>query len=377
MPLERDNIFSGFWFNQRVNRVANAFPMFPGNLAHLLKRFGLPLDIKHRFYYRLFIGFVNWFSSGFAFGILRFSKVVDFSPAQNGMEKEILKFLEIIGLGGTGAVASLAVLGLFWKADEAFSKEAIEEISARLIRTEFHAPKIEALTVFSTVFNRVFGDDHFTIRCFLFSILFSFLLVSITIAAQHATIDGFDILLFDHNPIDVAFSMLFYLSINGIIDYISLLKTRIILRNFAKNHQYRFVFFLVFDFLATVFLVHVALFIWFLQIWYEVNSLRSDFYLIFLKDLLNYIAGSFFIIEPDVEVGYFRPFIFSTFFTSIWLWLFVSGWVLIHIFAGFRNTWRFLVWALPVRTKPLRAIGEVAALIVALCFIIGGIFSST
>ena len=56
------------------------------------------------------------------------------------------------------------------------------------------------------------------------------------------------------------------------------------------------------------------------------------------------------------------------------MWLFVTGWYVFRHAARFQMLLAALQWALPIKTKPMRAIGEVAALGTALAFVVLGVF---
>ena len=65
---------------------------------------------------------------------------------------------------------------------------------------------------------------------------------------------------------------------------------------------------------------------------------------------------------------------YTTFMTSIWIWLSVSGWLFVKYAANFQTVLRALQFALPIKTKPMRAIGEAAALVAVFIILIVGAF---
>ena len=66
----------------------------------------------------------------------------------------------------------------------------------------------------------------------------------------------------------------------------------------------------------------------------------------------------------------FGIFFYSTFFTSVWVWLYAGSIALIRLGAHSAPVLRVLQFALPIRTKPLRAIGTVAFIP---CILVSGI----
>jgi hypothetical protein len=63
----------------------------------------------------------------------------------------------------------------------------------------------------------------------------------------------------------------------------------------------------------------------------------------------------------------------STLFASMWIWLSALGWLLIRLSARAGALLGRLLAVLPVRTHPMRAIGEAAAMFFGLLFLVTGL----
>ena len=60
------------------------------------------------------------------------------------------------------------------------------------------------------------------------------------------------------------------------------------------------------------------------------------------------------------EDSLFGVTLYTTYFTSVWLWAYAASIMLIRLSMFIRPVWKFLRWALPIDAKPLRSIGIVA-----------------
>ena len=64
--------------------------------------------------------------------------------------------------------------------------------------------------------------------------------------------------------------------------------------------------------------------------------------------------------EKGELANHHYAYFYTTFFTSVWLWLYVSSTALIRMASRSDPLLRFLRYILPIEDKPLRAIGIVA-----------------
>ena len=138
--------------------------------------------------------------------------------------------------------------------------------------------------------------------------------------------------------------------VNLIPDYFSLLETRWMMR-FAASSNW-FLLALLLDFLATTFIafaVWVPIMLGFFLVAGE-TATQS------MGDLLGLVT----------IVGFF-----STFFTSIWLWLYVLSIPVSRVLLRMNSGVGFLLRVTDVERQPFRSIGFVSVIIVSVLFALG------
>ena len=62
----------------------------------------------------------------------------------------------------------------------------------------------------------------------------------------------------------------------------------------------------------------------------------------------------------------------TTLFTSVWVWLYGIGWIIVYNGSRIQRILEILQFLLPIKIRPMRAIGEAAAIVTALFFVILG-----
>lgn len=308
------------------------------------------------------------------------------------MDEEIVNFLQLFGFSGSGITATVTVLALFWKADEFFSNEMIEALSTKLTDLKLSKKKLDWTEYFSGIFDRIFTKDHLSLRCFLFSCLFSILFLFIITLLMIATTElraVFIELLRVANKSGAMFAISWIFFTNIFADYLSLLETRIILKYLKNPNIIGTAVLLTIDFLMTTiiyFLMYFASYcILFIVVFSIGNDLLNSQFPIIISGLLEIAPKLFQSFIGLISMALlFETFsfhneealllisIYTTYFTSIWIWLFLASWVLTALITRLSNVLRILQWALPIRTKPLRALGVVSASLVALVYLAMG-----
>lgn len=286
---------------------------------------------------------------------------------------------QLLGFGGTGLATSLAVLGLFWKADDAFSNEFREALSNKLQRMKVDTSEANWPLSFARMFDRIFGDRYLSLKCFGRSCLASALAVLLLSALNLSLYPG-QYELFDAEQVLVI--VFIAVSFNFIPDYISLVETRWIVRVLTRHNFSGAIIFaiLIADLIVTIFLFFVVgggfvfslivLVRHFAPTLYPALDLSFADLIVRIYDTL--ILHGIYLIPTGAPFS-FGVFLYSTLFTSAWIWLFVAGWFVVRNGSRFQKVLAILQFALPIRTKPMRALGEVAALVTALTFIFLGI----
>lgn len=70
----------------------------------------------------------------------------------------------------------------------------------------------------------------------------------------------------------------------------------------------------------------------------------------------------------DTSDGLLGPVFYSTFFTSLWLWLYALSQVAVRLAGRIAPALTFLKWALPIEERPLRSLGLVAAALACVAY---------
>ena len=239
------------------------------------------------------------------------------------------------------------------------------------------------------LFDNVFDEHHFTMRCILRSCIVS--LFSITV------IFVLFLILSKNTPaqwwiywanvpvIHIFIGLVPPIIFNLVTDYFALLETRwVIYAMRGKGGKYRLVLFLVVDFVATIF-VFIIVF-GFISAYLKDGLLSyfgagrnygfglSDFLYSYRDTIyltLEYFRG--FTIDPQ-DVRYFEtPILFySTFATSIWVWLSFLAVVSSRILnAIVKRTWsRWKVKFLDVEDKPFQSLAWSMRLLIIFVYIV-------
>jgi hypothetical protein len=309
-----------------------------------------------------------------------------------GADSVDFSLLDVLGFGGTGVATTLAVLGLFWRADDAFSDELRDLLTQKLQGLKVPTEAVDWPQGFARLFDRVFGARHLSLNCFLRSCIASLIAVALLIGLG-AGLHGYGIDLLNRDAV-VAF-LFFFFAFNLGADYLSLLETRWVLSRLGQQPgALRHAAWLVFDFVLTS-LIFVVVGLIFALAMNVTAALIEQTYgreaaAYAVKVSIPMIAERFFDYGLYLEATPLREvsgtaetparflnlgfFYYSTLLTSLWLWLFIAGWAVVRSAARFQTLLGWLQFALPIRTKPMRAIGEVAALITALVFVVLAIF---
>jgi len=201
-------------------------------------------------------------------------------------------------------IAAVIYVSISWFGDRHLSPGAKETLSLWLWG-EFRSTWVQQ---FCVLFDTVFGERHLSWRCFVRSSLFSVLAVIFVLNLLGSRIFS------DTNahPIVQAAILVFGILLNTIVDYFSLLETRFVLRSFRKVSTLSGqLLMLVVDMALTA---AIALFFFALVAYVAGRTLT-------VGGIIAIVAG----LDPYSLVFY------STFFTSVWSWLFVLSTGIVRI----------------------------------------------
>jgi hypothetical protein len=284
--------------------------------------------------------------------------------------------IQFLGPGSVPVVVAGTVLGVFELGDRFASQQAKDALSKWLLTFDLH--KAKALPDGTKeLFERIFGKRHFSLKCFIRSVVFS---------CGAMAFVGILALLINPHLIKVAASASIWSNVpvwlpwSVIIDYISLLKTRVVLRSIARlqlRNMFVAIAVLVVDYLLYIgvfnlgLIIIIALALFFLGNPGEVREFISGYSLSIpvispcaILDIAERSPGS----ESELCGPQFFFFIifWAGFVPSIWMWLYVFALFVTRLLLRSEHIVNWLRWALDIDKNPFRSIGAVAA---ALAFI--------
>lgn len=234
-------------------------------------------------------------------------------------------------------------------------------------------------TVLFGLIDRVFGERPFSVMFFLRSCLASILAVVIVwlVYARLQLRGGYHHLNFWAVIETALFTSL-------VPDYLSLLISRTIIRMIPRNPRLsRIVFLLITDTVLSIVISILSLaigkIVYSIVLWYVIVFEYRDFHWNML--LLPLKAGSTFIsittdflsktpistllnLKSPASMGWSIT-IYSAFFTSVWLWLYVISGLAIKVVRRIRFVWVRVSKYLDIDKKPLGCIGKVSGLLLA------------
>jgi hypothetical protein len=281
------------------------------------------------------------------------------------MMTEVLTFWQT-GWGvltGCG-VTFLAVTYLFWNWDDAFSKQFKGAVSERLKGLE--APSLDSsvpstfIHLFDAIFAKrspdgappmSFEDTFCTWHSFYRSAIASWIAVSILYTLARA--------LGIHSGGTFGAVLLMGLLINTVADFFSLLATRLFL---AVMRDFRSLVVVLLCLLADV-LANLLILL-------NVTAFVLVFSDILLGEGMDMAHSTIFGGLRNLPPWAPLVSVLSTFFSSIWLWLFALSRVTIQLMSCTGATLKVAKYILPIDERPFRAIGLVAATFAAVGYLL-------
>lgn len=217
--------------------------------------------------------------------------------------------------------------------------------------------------MFASVFDRVFGEKHLSWKCFLRSAIVSALSVGIMSIVVTAIIGTSRWkALISPNPIGgvICFAGV-VLCCNVLPDYVSLLETRLIIRFLSNARVLIHPVFLVVDaaFTAMIFGISLSLFDYAMKITMGVQQ----------NDLISMVVGGA-TFWNDNHFSMLGIFLYSTFATTVWIWLFVVSGLVVRFLSALGLSIRKIGTIFNVKEKPLRSMGFVSMVLVTAGFVV-------
>ena len=297
----------------------------------------------------------------------------------------------------TGLGIGAALLAMAWKADDAISLQLKRDISLWLRGLDPAAigrSVQEWPTHFAALFDWVFGKKHLSWRCFFRSsiasliafVICTFIYLQAAPGELDASFERFGRGLGDE--LGIPGSLAATLALLGIAaianllpDYVSLLETRWVIGRMGRTPSLLGQWgWLAVDFVATgvifvlFFLLVLAGSRWlFPEVQWLFPEVQSWEWVVYRpgpsKSFLEAVVSTVSSLARWSGLGatdepflrFFGVPVWTTYFTSVWVWLYFLAQFLMRLALPLRRTVGFLKYALPVEQQPLRAVGVVMA----------------
>ncbi len=239
---------------------------------------------------------------------------------------------------------------LFEKAENALSKESRDRVVGWIGQADWQPGIASIPSQFLVLFDRVFGEKHLSLSCLGRSavattvsvLLLSLVYVGLIVSVRPEGTSPFGVV--SLAPV-MAFSIGGAIAVNILPDYLSLFETRWVVARATSGWR------LVFAFLLDI-VVTTAI------------------------GLAVYVPIMFVALEQRFDAAYSLDSIWflgfpSTFFTSVWLWLYAASVLLSRVLLKMNSGVGFLLGVTDVKKQPFRSMGFVSVLIVSGLFLLG------
>lgn len=288
-------------------------------------------------------------------------------------------FVEVLSFFGTWIAVCVGLLVLFREGEKVMSGESRAAVSDWLLRENFAVRQSNWPKTFVALFDALFTKKHLSWVCFRRSALTSVLVITLLFVGFL----GFGLLTAPTSLSGLAeIGMLLGIPIalNVVIDYASLFETRWILGRMGESeHSFVHLLYLGIDLVLTglcVILPVSILQIFGLGVMTEFSMLSSAFWYQMFSALLN--MAELFITFTEAELGQIprvmSVMLFSTLFTSVWVWLYVVSGALLRVIRPVLEGLNWLKYHLNVEARPVHAMGMLLAVLVSMGFAISAPF---
>jgi hypothetical protein len=235
---------------------------------------------------------------------------------------------------------------------------------------------------FAEIFDRLFGRKHFGTRRFVRSAIAS-LTVSSGIAMLAAVKSGLSVdqIITSFTPPGVLFVVVFLLFLNIIPDYISLSKSRVIIGLMSTTGArsqgiigtwFLWICYVAIDLCLTIIIFVISAFLALFFVlassgWDAVHAADwtavEDFMSVLSEAVRLNLFERFGENRYVLDDGIYGIFMYSTFFTSVWMWLYVLAGAAFRLLLTFQSVFGWLDRLIVLEGRPLTILGLIASVI--------------
>lgn len=260
---------------------------------------------------------------------------------------------------------------LFSRSEKVASPDAKKAITHWLKNVKLEGTPTTWPSTFANVFDSIFGKKHLSWRCFWRSCVASLIAVivvtSIWGVLRPEHLASYLVGLQDWLGDDMLVGLLAFVILNLFPDYISLLESRYIIRRMstAQHSPGRILSLLVLDVVLTVSIFFAALLPLAFIGAYAFGVSALEVYTKVMAEILEH--GVF--LSSEYDSLSFGIFFYTTFFTSVWVWLYAISGLVIQLAGYLGIGFNRLKWFLDIENKPLHSLGVISMLLVTLIYL--------
>lgn len=225
---------------------------------------------------------------------------------------------------------------------------------------------VESPRWFIEAFDRIFGDRHLSLRCFARSCVASIMAV-LVITIVWVVLDPISCKRFfsSEGVSGISFILCVALVLNLVPDYLSLLETRLILRRVAHAGVKSLIGVVILDVIITGG-IFICWFVAIVLILYQVSGVSMGVDV----DALLEILSEFIFFRNEVDPPDWSIFFYSTYFTSVWLHLFIVSSVATKLLYSVGRIGNWVLVLLEIEGKPFQSMGLIVVGLLTIAFAI-------
>ena len=268
-------------------------------------------------------------------------------------------------MGGLGVLFSLS--------EKAASPDAKNAITRWLKNVKLEGTPTTWPSTFASVFDSIFGKKHFSWRCFRRSCVASLIAVLVMTfiwAALRPLHARHQMENFVSKPGEFLVVVIVFAGLNLLPDYVSLLESRYILRRMSavQHSTGRILSLLVLDVVLTVSIFFAALLLLGFGFNYPFGKSAANILELYGEGVAEILNHGVFLSSPGGSLS-LGIFFYTTFFTSVWVWLYAISGLVVKVGEYFGITVSPIRWFLDIENKPLHSLGVISMLLVTLIYL--------
>ena len=232
---------------------------------------------------------------------------------------------------------------------------------------------------FSFIFDHIFGTTFFSRRFFFRSCIASTVASLIFFgiwAGSHLNFLQYCLQEQDSIILNAATAAFLTVILNYIPDYVSLMESRWIIQQMARSSVFWYLPLLFLDVILSAGIWILGMFM--MMLLFEVQSPDGSLISPTYTQMADIIKNAiFFTAKRSNEMSAFGIYLYASFFTSIWVWMYAVSGLTVKMMVLIINNVNRLLRFFDIENKPLKSMGMVAMLMVTIVYLVVLLFNFT